>query len=73
MRWTSFSYAEDWHTTRLSDTSTTPYVGVGVGYDFTSSFGLSLNCDWTKAELAHDGVEFRTQLQTLTLGAEFRF
>lgn len=73
VRWTSFSYAEDWHTTKFSDTSTKPYVGMGLGYDFTPNFGLSLNCDWTKAELAKDSIEVSAKLQTLTLGAEFRF
>jgi len=73
VRWTSFSYVEDWHTTELSDTSTKPYVGVGLGYDFTPNFGLSLNYDWTKAELTKDSIEVSTKLQTFTLGAEFRF
>ncbi len=52
-----------------SDTSTKPYVGAGVGYDFSRNFGLSLNYDHHKG--SGDGLSVTAN--TLTLGAEFRF
>ena len=52
-----------------SDRSTKPYVGVGVGYDFSTAFGASLNYDYNKADAFGSGVTAKT----LTLGGEFRF
>jgi outer membrane protein W len=52
-----------------SDRSTKPYVGVGVGYDFSKAFGASLNYDYNKADAFGEGVTART----LSLGGEFRF
>jgi OmpA-OmpF porin, OOP family len=52
-----------------SDTSTKPYFGAGVGYDFSQDFGLSLNYDHYKG----DGEGVSITANTLTLGAEFRF
>ena len=45
------------------------YVGVGAGYDFNETFGLSLNYDLHKAEF--EGID--VDANTLTLGGEFRF
>lgn len=49
--------------------STDPYVGVGVGYDFTPNFGMSLNYDYLKG--SGDGIKITAK--PLTLGAELRF
>ena len=49
--------------------SAKPYYGVGLGYDFSPAFGLSLNYDRLKA--GEDGVNVRAN--TLTLGVEARF
>ncbi|MFC5571254.1 porin family protein [Lysobacter yangpyeongensis] len=51
------------------DSSTKPYVGVGVGYDFSDAFGLSLNYGYVRADAFGEDVN----VQTLTLGGEFRF
>lgn len=58
--------------------STNPYMGVGVGYDFSPYFGLGLNYDRVKGELFGDerGVTLTPQdvtLTSLTLSAEYRF
>jgi hypothetical protein len=45
------------------------YVGVGAGYDFNDTFGLSLNYDLHKTEF--DGID--VDVDTVTLGGEFRF
>lgn len=52
-----------------SDTSTKPYYGVGAGYDFNRNFGLSLNYDRNKA----NAFGFDGKVNTLTMGAEYRF
>lgn len=52
-----------------SDKSTKPYVGVGVGYDFTRNFGLGVN--YTRYRADFDGVSLDTN--SLTAGVEFRF
>lgn len=52
-----------------SDTSTKPYYGVGAGYDFNRNFGLSLNYDRNKAS----AFGFDGKVNTLTMGAEYRF
>lgn len=52
-----------------SATSTKPYIGAGVGYDFSKNFGLSLNYDHLKG--SGDGLDVTAN--TLTLGAEYRF
>ncbi|GAB3101101.1 porin family protein [Lysobacter terrae] len=51
------------------DTSTKPYFGVGVGYDFSDAFGLSLNYGYVSADAFGEDVN----VQTLTVGGEFRF
>lgn len=56
-----------------SATSTKPYFGVGMGYDFSPKFGLTANYDWVQAEFDRDGLEVSTDVDSLTLGAEFRF
>jgi len=52
-----------------SDTSTKPYFGVGLGYDFNPKWGLSLNYDHQKASSDNLSVT----ANTLTLGVEARF
>lgn len=52
-----------------SDTSNKAYVGVGAGYDFSESFGVSLNYDFHQADF--DGLS--VDADTLTVGGEFRF
>ncbi|MBV2208414.1 MAG: porin family protein [Thermomonas sp.] len=52
-----------------SETSTKPYYGIGAGYDFSKTFGLSLNYDHNQ-----DSVDdVKVTANTLSLGAEFRF
>lgn len=52
------------------DSSNKPYVGAGVGYDFSEMFGISLNYDLHKADVFDD---FSVDADTVTLGAEMRF
>jgi hypothetical protein len=52
-----------------SDNSTNLYYGVGVGYDFNDTFGLSLNYDFRQADF--DGID--ADADTLSLGGEVRF
>ena len=52
-----------------TDSSVKPYVGVGVGYDFSPQWGLSLNYDWNKV----DAFDFDGSVKTLTAGVEYRF
>lgn len=54
---------------RREDTSTTPYVGFGVGYDFSERFGMSLNYNYVRADALLGDVT----AQTLTVGGEVRF
>ncbi|MFC0679360.1 porin family protein [Lysobacter korlensis] len=49
--------------------SAKPYFGVSAGYDFSETFGLSVNYDRLKS--GGDGVDVTAE--TLTLGAELRF
>ena len=53
----------------FKDDTTEAYVGVGAGYDFTQAFGLSINYDVVQTEF--DGLDL--DLETITLGAEYRF
>jgi outer membrane protein W len=52
-----------------SDSSTKPYFGVGAGYDFSESFGVSLNYDQYKGS----GEDLSITAQTFTVGLEARF
>jgi hypothetical protein len=52
-----------------SDTSTKPYFGVGIGYDFSPKFGMSLNLDHQKGS----GSDLSITARTITLGLEARF
>jgi OmpA-OmpF porin, OOP family len=56
-----------------SDDSVHAYAGVGVGYDFSPTFGLSLQYDYTKAKPSFAGEDIDVKAQALTLGGEFRF
>ena len=51
------------------ESSVKPYVGVGVGYDFNESWGLSLNYDVRRADF--DGVD--VDVNTISIGGEWRF
>ena len=51
------------------DTSTKPYFGVGVGYDFSPKFGVSLN--WDQQKGSSEGVDITAR--TIALGVEARF
>jgi hypothetical protein len=52
-----------------SDNSTNLYYGVGAGYDFNETFGLSLNYDFRQADF--EGID--ADAETLSLGGEVRF
>ena len=52
---------------------TTAYYGIGVGYDFSQNFGVSLNVDQTKADFKAAGVNIGATVTTSTLGLEYRF
>ncbi len=49
--------------------STKPYYGVGVGYDFNRNWGISLNYDRRQGEF--DGVD--VDVDTVSIGGEWRF
>jgi hypothetical protein len=51
------------------ESSTKPFFGVGIGYDFNENWGLSLNYDRRKADI--DGVDIDTD--TIAVGGEWRF
>ena len=51
------------------ESSTKPFYGVGIGYDFNENWGLSLNYDRRKADI--DGVDIDTD--TIAVGGEWRF
>jgi hypothetical protein len=51
------------------DTSTKPYFGVGVGYDFSPQFGMSLNWDQHQGS----GDDLSITARTVSLGVEARF
>lgn len=57
----------------IDDNKASPYVGVGIGYDFLPELGVGLNYDYlrTKPELGGVGLDIKTQ--TLTLSLEYRF
>lgn len=52
-----------------SDNSTNAYVGAGAGYDFSNTFGLSLNYDFRQADF--EGID--ADASTLSLAGEWRF
>lgn len=49
--------------------STKPYYGVSVGYDFNQNWGLSLNYDRRQGDF--DGVD--VDVDTVSIGGEWRF
>jgi len=49
--------------------STKPYFGVGLGYDFSPQFGMSLN--WDQQKGSGDGLDITAR--TVALGLEARF
>jgi hypothetical protein len=51
------------------ESSTKPYFGVGLGYDFTRQFGMSLNWDQHKGS----GDDVSVTARTVSLGLEARF
>lgn len=51
------------------ESSTKPYYGVNLGYDFNRRWGLSLNYDRRQADF--NGVD--VDVDTISLGGEFRF
>ena len=51
------------------DTDTVPYVGVGAGVDFNRNFGMGIRYDYQEPKV----YDVRFKLETLTLGAEYRF
>lgn len=51
------------------ESSTKPYYGVSVGYDFNRNWGMSLNADRRKGEFSGIDVD----VDTFTLGGEYRF
>ena len=57
---------------RASNTGTSWYGGLGVGYDFNRSFGVSLNYDYYGLSL---GNKFKNDgsASILSFGAEYRF
>lgn len=50
---------------------TTPYTGVGFGYDFNERYGVSLNYAHQNAIKVENNLKVR--LDTLSLGFEYRF
>jgi hypothetical protein len=51
------------------ESSTKPYFGVNVGYDFNENWGLSLNYD--RRQGSFEGVDI--DADTISLGGEWRF
>ena len=51
------------------ESSTKPFYGVGIGYDFNESWGLGLNYDRRSADF--DGVD--VDVDTISVGGEWRF
>lgn len=51
------------------ESSTKPYYGVNLGYDFNRRWGLSLNYDRRQADF--NGVD--VDVDTIAVGGEFRF
>ena len=52
---------------------TVPYLGVGIGYDFTYNLGVGLNYDYAKPKYEPAGAEVDVKLQSVTLDVEYRF
>ena len=57
----------------IDDNKLSPYVGVGVGYDFLPELGVGLNYDYMRSKPELEGVDFDVRAQTLTLSLEYRF
>jgi hypothetical protein len=51
------------------ESSTNPFYGVGIGYDFNETWGVGLNYDRRKADF--DGVDI--DVDTISIGGEWRF
>lgn len=51
------------------ESSTKPFYGVGIGYDFNENWGLSLNYDRRTADI--DDVD--VDVDTIAIGGEWRF
>lgn len=52
---------------------TTPYFGIGVGYDFTYNFGVDLRYDYAKPSYKPGGADVDIKLESYALGLEYRF
>lgn len=57
----------------IDDNKVSPYVGVGVGYDFMPELGVGLNYDYMRSEPELEDIDFEVKTQTLTLSLEYRF
>lgn len=59
----------------LTTSSTQPYFGVGVGYDFTPNMGVSMNYDYFRGNVRvpTTSEKVRYNSKTLSAGFEYRF
>ncbi len=57
----------------IDDNKLSPYMGIGVGYDFLPELGVGLNYDYMRTKPELEGADFDVQTQTLTLSLEYRF
>ncbi|TKS54627.1 porin family protein [Luteimonas yindakuii] len=51
------------------DTDTNPYVGVGLGFDYSPNFGVGVRYDYQEPKVG----DVRVKLETLTGSVEYRF
>jgi Outer membrane protein beta-barrel domain len=67
-------WTENHYKASYDSDSTGSYVGVGVGYDINSSFGVGLGYDRYRAPIDHDDYRsFSSRVDTYTFTAEYRF
>jgi OmpA-OmpF porin, OOP family len=67
--WTGHGLSNDANPIRKGLDNTSFYAGAGVGYDFTSHFGVGLNYDYYDAK--KHGVDLSTDM--VSVSAEYRF
>lgn len=65
------THAED--TFSSDETKTGWYAGVGIGYDLSRHFSLSVNYDYFHSEFADLDNNVDTDIGTVTVGVEYRF